>query len=73
MSSALKDFYRDLTNPDYTTSFAVYHRRYSTNTTPKWPLAQPMRFLGHNGKISLFPVFRDNLLVAECTSETQQI
>ncbi|MFM7580899.1 MAG: hypothetical protein ACKO5Q_28710, partial [Microcystaceae cyanobacterium] len=31
---------------------AVYHRRFSTNTMPKWPLAQPMRLLGHNGEIN---------------------
>ena len=33
-------------------SFAVYHRRFSTNTLPRWPLAQPMRLLGHNGEIN---------------------
>ena len=49
-SAAVGQFYKDLTNPAYETAFAVYHRRYSTNTTPKWPLAQPMRFLGHNGE-----------------------
>ena len=51
-SSALGPFYGDLTNPAYATPFAIYHRRFSTNTTPKWPLAQPMRFLGHNGEIN---------------------
>ena len=45
-------FYKDLTDPRYTTPFAIYHRRFSTNTTPKWPLAQPMRVLGHNGEIN---------------------
>jgi hypothetical protein len=42
-------FFKDLVNTDYETAFAIYHRRFSTNTTPKWPLAQPMRILGHNG------------------------
>ncbi|WP_084639309.1 glutamate synthase large subunit [Geitlerinema sp. PCC 9228] len=51
-SAVLGDFYLDLQNPDYQTSFAVYHRRFSTNTMPKWPLAQPMRLLGHNGEIN---------------------
>jgi glutamate synthase (ferredoxin) len=51
-SSVLGNFYLDLKNPDFTTSFAVYHRRFSTNTMPKWPLAQPMRLLGHNGEIN---------------------
>ncbi len=51
-SEILGQFYSDLTNPDYETTFAVYHRRFSTNTMPKWPLAQPMRYLGHNGEIN---------------------
>lgn len=45
-------FFKDLQDPDFETSFAIYHRRFSTNTTPKWPLAQPMRVLGHNGEIN---------------------
>lgn len=51
-SEILGKFYLDLQNPDYTSPFAVYHRRFSTNTMPKWPLAQPMRLLGHNGEIN---------------------
>jgi len=51
-SAVLGTFYPDLQNPDYETPFAVYHRRFSTNTMPKWPLAQPMRLLGHNGEIN---------------------
>jgi glutamate synthase (ferredoxin) len=51
-SSVLGEFYLDLNNPAYTSVFAVYHRRFSTNTLPKWPLAQPMRLLGHNGEIN---------------------
>ena len=51
-SAVLADFYADLKDPQYTSSFAVYHRRFSTNTLPKWPLAQPMRLLGHNGEIN---------------------
>ncbi len=51
-SAVLGEFYLDLKNPDYQSRFAVYHRRFSTNTMPKWPLAQPMRLLGHNGEIN---------------------
>ena len=51
-SVVLGKFYPDLTNSDYETAFAVYHRRFSTNTMPKWPFAQPMRLLGHNGEIN---------------------
>lgn len=48
----LPQFYKDLQNPDFTTKFAIYHRRFSTNTNPRWPLAQPMRVVGHNGEIN---------------------
>ena len=51
-SAILDAFYEDLQNPDYVSPYAIYHRRFSTNTLPKWPLAQPMRFLGHNGEIN---------------------
>lgn len=49
-SVVVGQFFTDLRNPDYESAFAIYHRRFSTNTTPKWPLAQPMRVLGHNGE-----------------------
>jgi len=48
----LPRFYLDLQDERYKTAFALYHRRFSTNTMPKWPLAQPMRVLGHNGEIN---------------------
>jgi glutamate synthase (ferredoxin) len=51
-SAVLGEFYTDLQNPLYESSFVVYHRRFSTNTMPRWPLAQPMRLLGHNGEIN---------------------
>ena len=51
-SVILGEFYQDLTNPNFESTFAVYHRRFSTNTMPKWPFAQPMRMLGHNGEIN---------------------
>jgi len=51
-SAVLGRFYGDLTDERYTTNFAIYHRRFSTNTVPKWPLAQPMRCLAHNGEIN---------------------
>src|SRR5712692_6143621 len=45
-------FYLDLEDPRYTSAFAIFHQRYSTNTLPSWPLAQPMRLLAHNGEIN---------------------
>ncbi|MFQ6538975.1 MULTISPECIES: glutamate synthase large subunit [Aphanothece] len=51
-SEVLAAFYADLRDERFAVSFAVYHRRFSTNTLPRWPLAQPMRLLGHNGEIN---------------------
>ncbi len=48
----LPTFYRDLRSPDFETAIAVFHQRYSTNTMPSWPLAQPFRLLAHNGEIN---------------------
>ena len=48
----LPAFYLDLRDPDYQSSLAVYHQRYSTNTFPTWQLAQPFRLLAHNGEIN---------------------
>nr|QCI08643.1 glutamate synthase [Sphondylothamnion multifidum] len=51
-SEVLGRYYLDLSNQLYISNFAIYHRRFSTNTMPKWPLAQPMRFVAHNGEIN---------------------
>jgi glutamate synthase (ferredoxin) len=48
----LPAFYPDLTNPDFASPFAIFHQRYSTNTNPSWSLAQPFRFVAHNGEIN---------------------
>ena len=45
-------FFPDLESPDFHTALAVFHQRYSTNTTSSWPLAQPFRLLAHNGEIN---------------------
>ena len=51
-SCDLRGFYDDLRDERFETQFAIYHRRFSTNTKPRWPLAQPMRMMGHNGEIN---------------------
>ncbi len=48
----LEPFYPDLQDERYATELAVVHSRYSTNTFPSWPLAQPLRMLAHNGEIN---------------------
>ena len=51
-AAVLPGFYADLRDPAYAAAFAIFHRRFSTNTAPKWSLAQPMRLLAHNGEIN---------------------
>jgi glutamate synthase (ferredoxin) len=45
-------FYEDLRDSLFATTFAVFHQRYSTNTSPSWHLAQPFRYSAHNGEIN---------------------
>jgi glutamate synthase (NADPH) large chain len=45
-------YYLDLGNSRFESAIALVHQRYSTNTLPSWPLAQPFRFLAHNGEIN---------------------
>ena len=48
----LPKFYLDLGDARLETSICVFHQRFSTNTLPRWPLAQPFRLLAHNGEIN---------------------
>lgn len=48
----LKSFYLDLANCNYFSKLAIVHSRFSTNTFPAWPLAQPFRMVAHNGEIN---------------------
>ena len=48
----LAGFFPDLASSDYDTAMAIFHQRYSTNTTSSWPLVQPFRMLAHNGEIN---------------------
>ncbi|WP_189518389.1 glutamate synthase large subunit [Kushneria pakistanensis] len=52
MPADLPTFYHDLGDKRMETSICVFHQRFSTNTAPRWPLAQPFRFLAHNGEIN---------------------
>jgi glutamate synthase (NADPH/NADH) large chain len=52
MPDQLPVFYEDLREQDMSASLAVFHQRFSTNTWPEWRLAQPFRFLAHNGEIN---------------------
>ena len=48
----LSQFYPDLKNSDFEAALAVFHQRYSTNTSSTWMLAQPFHTLAHNGEIN---------------------
>ena len=52
MPENLDKFFLDLNDPDFATSLCLYHQRFSTNTFPEWRLAQPFRYLAHNGEIN---------------------
>jgi len=52
MASEIPAFYQDLNDPLFESALAVVHQRYSTNTFPSWELAQPFRYLAHNGEIN---------------------
>ncbi|WOX07146.1 glutamate synthase large subunit [Microbulbifer pacificus] len=52
MPADLPAFFPDLADPRLETAICVFHQRFSTNTMPRWPLAQPFRMLAHNGEIN---------------------
>lgn len=72
MPADLTAFYPDLSDERLQTSICVFHQRFSTNTLPKWPLAQPFRFLAHNGEINTITGNR-NWAVARRTKFTNDL
>ncbi len=62
---SLAAFYPDLAERDFSAHFAVFHERYSTNTLPRWSLAQPFRCLSHNGEINTLPGNRAHMRLRE--------
>ncbi len=66
----LPAFYPDLADPDFASPFAIFHQRYSTNTNPTWSLAQPFRFVAHNGEINTISANRRWLRAKEVSLRT---
>ena len=70
--SLLSTFYPDLTDERFTSTFAIFHQRYATNTAPSWDRAQPGRMFAHNGEINTVwgnrsrMAARDSTLPVEC-------
>ncbi|NAZ45714.1 glutamate synthase large subunit [Vibrio toranzoniae] len=52
MPADLPRFYLDLADLRMESAICLFHQRFSTNTQPRWPLAQPFRYLAHNGEIN---------------------
>ncbi|MCB1097803.1 MAG: glutamate synthase subunit alpha, partial [Verrucomicrobiae bacterium] len=48
----LAEYFPDLHHPDMESAMALVHSRFSTNTFPSWPRAQPFRYMSHNGEIN---------------------
>lgn len=59
MPADLASFFPDLADARMETAISVFHQRFSTNTLPKWPLAQPFRLLAHNGEINTITANRN--------------
>ena len=52
MPEDISRYYTDLADDDLVTRLALVHQRFSTNTFPSWELAQPFRYMCHNGEIN---------------------
>jgi glutamate synthase (NADPH/NADH) large chain len=67
MSTQIEPFYPDLTDPAVESALALAHSRYSTNTFPTWDLAQPFRYMAHNGEINTLKGNRNYMRAREGT------
>ncbi len=52
IGSQVEQMFPDLVDPKFESALALVHQRFSTNTFPSWPLAQPFRYIAHNGEIN---------------------
>ncbi|WP_160151687.1 glutamate synthase large subunit [Microbulbifer sp. ALW1] len=79
MPADLPAFFPDLADPRLETAICVFHQRFSTNTMPRWPLAQPFRMLAHNGEINTitgnrnWSVARTNKFITELVPELSEL
>jgi glutamate synthase (NADPH/NADH) large chain len=69
----IKGYYQDLSDPAVVTRLALVHQRFSTNTFPTWDLAQPFRYMCHNGEINTFRGNLSRMQVREELLESDQI
>lgn len=67
----LEPFYPDLSDERFASTLALVHSRYSTNTFPSWPLAQPFRMLAHNGEINTIRANRNWMRARQSQLESE--
>lgn len=67
----LEPFYPDLSDPRFQSTLALVHSRYSTNTFPSWPLAQPFRMIAHNGEINTIRANRNWMRARQSQLESE--
>ena len=78
-SMQLRTYFKDLQSPYLTSGLALVHSRFSTNTFPRWSLAQPFRLLAHNGEINTirgnraWMTARENVLSSKFLGKTKDI
>jgi glutamate synthase (NADPH/NADH) large chain len=66
----LRRYFPDLTDERFSTAIAVVHSRFSTNVLPRWDLAQPFRFIAHNGEINTVRGNRNWMTARESTLQS---
>ncbi|MDR2639582.1 MAG: glutamate synthase large subunit, partial [Helicobacteraceae bacterium] len=71
MPTHIEEFFPDLKDSDFAVSFALFHQRFSTNTLPRWRLAQPFRAIAHNGEINSIEANRFNVAVKSAVMKSE--
>ena len=69
----LRQFFMDLQDPDYESSIATVHSRFSTNTNPSWERSHPNRFIVHNGEINTILGNSDKMSAREENMESPKL
>ncbi len=72
-SPQLRLYFEDLRDDRLTSAIAVVHSRFSTNVLPRWDLAQPFRYIAHNGEINTVRGNRNWMTASETTLETDAL
>jgi glutamate synthase (NADPH/NADH) large chain len=72
-TAQLEPFFPDLSDPRYASEIALVHSRFSTNTFPSWPLAQPFRLIAHNGEINTVRGNRNWMSARESTLASDRL